>query len=74
MTGAYALVRTYGEDGFTARLVPLIFGGLIHASSMVMLYSAHRRTPVPVLAPWPLHRRPRRSSGDVRFRPVAAQR
>lgn len=44
---AYALVRTYGEDGWTARLVPLTVDGLIYASSMVMLHSARRRTPVP---------------------------
>ena len=49
---AYALVRTYGEDGWTARLVPLTVDGLIYASSMVMLHSARRRTAVPGLARW----------------------
>lgn len=49
---AYALVRAYGEDGWTARLVPLTVDGLIYASSMVMLHSARRRLPVPRLARW----------------------
>lgn len=34
---AYALVQTYGEAGWTARLVPLTVDGLIYASSMVLL-------------------------------------
>jgi hypothetical protein len=45
---AYDLVRAHGEAGWTARLVD----GLIHASSMVMLDSARRETPVPPLARW----------------------
>jgi hypothetical protein len=49
---AYALVRTYGEDGWTARLVPLTVDGLIYASSMVLLHSARHRLPVPRLARW----------------------
>ena len=49
---AYALVRAYGEDGWTARLVPLTVDGLIYASSMVMLHAARHRTRVPVLARW----------------------
>jgi Protein of unknown function (DUF2637) len=49
---AYDLVRMHGESGWTARLVPLTVDGLIYASSMVMLDSARRRTPVPVLARW----------------------
>lgn len=49
---AYALVRTYGEDGWTARLVPLTVDGLMYASSVVLLHSARRRTPVPRLARW----------------------
>jgi hypothetical protein len=49
---AYALVRTHGETGWTGRLVPLTVDGLIYASSMVMLDSARRRTPVPALARW----------------------
>jgi hypothetical protein len=47
---AYALVRTHGESGWTARLVPLTVDGLIFASSMAMLDSAHRKMPVPTLA------------------------
>jgi Protein of unknown function (DUF2637) len=49
---AYHLVRAHGESGWTARLVPLTVGGLIYASSMVMLDSASRKVPVPVLARW----------------------
>jgi hypothetical protein len=49
---AYALVRAHGEVGWTGRLVPLTVDGLIYASSMVMLDSARRRTPVPGLARW----------------------
>jgi Protein of unknown function (DUF2637) len=49
---AYDLVRAHGESGWTARMVPLTVDGLIYASSMVMLDSARRRTPVPALARW----------------------
>jgi hypothetical protein len=49
---AYALVRAHGETGWTGRLVPLTVGGLIYASSMVMLDSTRRKTPVPALARW----------------------
>jgi uncharacterized protein DUF2637 len=49
---AYALVRAHGEVGWTRRMVPLTVEGLIYASSMVMLDSARRKTPVPVLARW----------------------
>jgi uncharacterized protein DUF2637 len=49
---AYDLVRAHGEAGWTARLVPLTVDGLIYASSMVMLDSARRKTPVPGLARW----------------------
>ena len=49
---AFALVRTHGEASWTARLVPLTVDGLIYASSMVMLDSARRKSPVPVLARW----------------------
>ena len=49
---AYALVRAHGESGWTARMVPLTVDGLIYASSMVMLDSARRKTPVPALARW----------------------
>jgi hypothetical protein len=49
---AYALVRVHGEEGWTGRLVPLTVDGLIYASSMVMLDSARRKTPVPALARW----------------------
>ena len=47
---AYDLVRAHGEAGWTARLVPLTVDGLTYASSMVMLDSARRKTPVPALA------------------------
>jgi hypothetical protein len=49
---AYDLVRAHGEAGWTARMVPLTVDGLIYASSMVMLDSARRKTPVPALAQW----------------------
>jgi len=48
----YALVRAHGETGWTAHLIPLTVGGLIWASSMVMLDSARRKAPVPALARW----------------------
>jgi hypothetical protein len=48
----YALVRAHGEDGWTARLVPLTVDGLIYSSSMVMLQSARRQAQVPALALW----------------------
>ena len=44
---AYDLVRAHSETGWTARLVPLTVDGLIYASSMVLLDSARRKTPVP---------------------------
>lgn len=47
---AYDLVQAHGEAGWTARLVPLTVDGLINASSMVMLDSARRKTPVRALA------------------------
>jgi hypothetical protein len=49
---AYDLVRAHGESGWTARMVSLTVDGLIYASSMVMLDSARRKTPVPALARW----------------------
>jgi hypothetical protein len=49
---AYDLVRAHGEAGWTARLIPLTVDGLIYASSMVLLDSARRKTPVPALARW----------------------
>jgi hypothetical protein len=49
---AYDLVRTHGEAGWTARMVPLTVDGLIYASSMVMLDSARRKTSIPALARW----------------------
>lgn len=49
---AYDLVWAHGESGWTAHMVPLTVDGLIYASSMVMLDSARRKTPVPALARW----------------------
>jgi hypothetical protein len=49
---AYAVVRAYGETGITARLEPATIDGLVYASSMVMLYAARHRVPVPSLARW----------------------
>lgn len=49
---AYAVVRAYGEAGITARLEPATIDGLVYASSMVNLYAARHRLPVPHLARW----------------------
>lgn len=49
---AYELVRAHGEDGWTARLVPLTVDGLIYSSSMAVLQSARRQVRVPALAVW----------------------
>jgi Protein of unknown function (DUF2637) len=49
---AYAVVRAHGESGVTARLEPATIDGLVYASSMVNLYAARHRLPVPALARW----------------------
>ena len=49
---AYAVVRAHGENGITARLEPATIDGLVYASSMVVLYAARHRVPVPSLARW----------------------
>jgi hypothetical protein len=49
---AYAVVRAHGETGVTARLEPATIDGLVYASSMVNLYAARHRLPVPSLARW----------------------
>ena len=49
---AYAVVRAYGETGITARLEPATVDGLVYASSVVILYAARHRVPVPWLARW----------------------
>ena len=49
---AYAVVRAHGESGVTARLEPATIDGLVYASSMVVLYAARHRLPVPPLARW----------------------
>jgi hypothetical protein len=49
---AYAVVRAHGETGITARLEPATIDGLVYASSMVVLYAARHRIPVPSLARW----------------------
>ncbi len=49
---AYAVVRAHGETGITARLEPATIDGLVYASSMVVLYAARHRVPVPSLACW----------------------
>ncbi|WP_433462720.1 DUF2637 domain-containing protein [Spirillospora sp. CA-128828] len=51
---AYELVRTHGETGFTARLVPFTVDGLIWAASMVILDASRRKQRVPTLAKWSL--------------------
>jgi Protein of unknown function (DUF2637) len=49
---AYAVVRAHGESGITARLEPATIDGLVYASSMLVLYAARHRMPVPSLARW----------------------
>ena len=49
---AYAVVCAHGETGVTARLEPATIDGLVYASSMVNLYAARHRLPVPALARW----------------------
>jgi Protein of unknown function (DUF2637) len=49
---AYAVVCAHGGSGATARLEPATIDGLVYASSMVNLYAARHRLPVPVLARW----------------------
>jgi hypothetical protein len=49
---AYAVVRAHGETGVTARLEPATIDGLVYAGSMVVLYAARHRVPVPFLARW----------------------
>jgi hypothetical protein len=49
---AFAVVRAHGEIGITARLEPATIDGLVYASSMVVLYAARHRVPVPSLARW----------------------
>jgi hypothetical protein len=51
---AYELVRSHGESGATARLVPFTVDGLIWAASMVILDANRRTKPVPSLAAWSL--------------------
>ena len=49
---AYTVVCAHGETGITARLEPATIDGLVYASSMVNLYAARHRLPVPALARW----------------------
>ena len=49
---AYAVVRAHGERGITAQLEPATIDGLVYTSSMVILYAARHRIPVPPLARW----------------------
>src|SRR5262245_39666090 len=49
---AYAVVLAHGETGITARLEPATIDGLVYASSIVVLYAARHRVPVPSLARW----------------------
>ena len=49
---ARAVVRAHGETGITARLERATIDGLVYASSMVVLYAARHRVPVPSLARW----------------------
>jgi len=49
---AFELVRSHGESGVTARLLPFTVDGLIWAASMVVLDASRRGQPVPRLAAW----------------------
>lgn len=49
---AFEVVRAHGESGVTARLEPATIDGLVYSSSMVVLYAARHRLPVPGLARW----------------------
>jgi hypothetical protein len=49
---AYELVRSHGESGLTARLVPFTVDGLILAASMLILDASRRNQPAPPLARW----------------------
>jgi hypothetical protein len=51
---AFELVRSHGESGVTARLLPFTVDGLIWAASMVVLDASRRGQPVPRLAAWSL--------------------
>ena len=51
---AYELVRSHGESGVTARLLPFTVDGLIWAASMVVLDASRPGQPVPQLAAWSL--------------------
>lgn len=51
---AFELVRSHGESGVTARLLPFTVDGLIWAASMVVLDASRRNQPVPRLAAWSL--------------------
>jgi hypothetical protein len=47
---AYEVISAHGETGVTARLEPATIDGLVYCSSMVVLYAARHRLPVPRLA------------------------
>jgi len=49
---AYAVIRAHGETGITARLEPATIGGLLYASSMLILHAARHGSPVPRRARW----------------------
>jgi hypothetical protein len=49
---AFEVVRAHGENGLTAWLEPATIDGLVYSSSMVILYAARHRLPVPGLARW----------------------
>jgi Protein of unknown function (DUF2637) len=51
---AYELVRSHGESGPTARLLPFTVDGLIWAASMVILDATRHHQHVPRLAAWSL--------------------
>jgi hypothetical protein len=48
----YELVRSHGESGLTAQLVPFTVDGLILAASMLLLDASRRNQAAPPLARW----------------------
>ncbi|MWA04588.1 DUF2637 domain-containing protein [Actinomadura sp. LD22] len=65
------LTRSHGEDGLTARLVPVTVDGLIWAASMVVLDAGRRSCPAPragAVEPGSGHRGDRRCQRGARRR------
>jgi hypothetical protein len=71
---AYELVRTHGQSGLTARLLPFTVDGLIWAASMVVLDASRRNQRVyhgGAVEPWGWHRGHRWRQPGARTEPWA---